>query len=149
MKRVLSTLLLLHDPLSPGQLGQLSEISSSGTITGAIDRLEHAGYVRRVRCTADRRKVYIELDLDHLAAADTGRARRLAAVATGYDDQLAVISDFLTRLPPRPPSRSWTKPARRRPARAPTRAAQLRFTPRMEHRTRRGREMRGVLVAAD
>lgn len=92
-------LLLLHGPLSPGQLGQLSGIGSSGTITGAIDRLEHAGYVRRVRCTADRRKVYIELDLEHLAAANTGRSQRLAAVANGYDDdQLAVITDFLTRL---------------------------------------------------
>jgi DNA-binding MarR family transcriptional regulator len=42
---------------------------SSGAVTTVIDRLEAAGYVRRVRDTADRRRVLVEL---------TDKARRRA-----------------------------------------------------------------------
>lgn len=92
-------LLLLHGPLSPGELGQLSGTGSSGTITGVIDRLERAGYVRRSRCVVDRRKVEVELDLERLAADNADRSRLLAEVAAGYTgDQLALIADFLDRL---------------------------------------------------
>ncbi|WP_064742999.1 MarR family winged helix-turn-helix transcriptional regulator [Pseudonocardia spinosispora] len=92
-------LLLLHGPLSPGELGQLSGTGSSGTITGVIDRLERAGYVRRSRCVVDRRKVEVELDAERLAADTTDRSRLLAEVAAGYTaDQLALIAGFLDRL---------------------------------------------------
>jgi len=97
-------LLLLHGPLSPGQLGQLSGISSSGTITGVIDRLERAGYVRRARCTVDqrkvdRRKVFVVLDLDRLGVENAPRSQRLAAIVRDYDDgQLAIITEFLSRV---------------------------------------------------
>ncbi|WP_020573881.1 MarR family transcriptional regulator [Actinopolymorpha alba] len=91
-------LLVLHGPLSPGQLGQRSGIGSSGTITGTIDRLERAGYVRRVRCVDDRRKVVIELADEHLAHQSC-RSRRVAAIARGYTtEQLTVVAEFLDRL---------------------------------------------------
>jgi DNA-binding MarR family transcriptional regulator len=47
-------------PLTAGRLAELSGLST-GAVTGVIDRLERAGYVRRVRDPHDRRKVLIEL----------------------------------------------------------------------------------------
>jgi DNA-binding MarR family transcriptional regulator len=92
-------LLLLHGPLSPSQLAKLGGITSSGTLTGAIDGLERAGYVRRVRCVTDRRKVVIELDEDQLERATSARTQRLASLARDYDDdQLATIIAFLDGL---------------------------------------------------
>jgi DNA-binding MarR family transcriptional regulator len=92
-------LLLMCGPLTPGQLGQLNGLSSSGTITGVIDRLERAGYVRRDRDTHDRRKVIVTLNREWLDRESEPRTRRLAGVLANYDeDQLAVIADFLTRL---------------------------------------------------
>jgi hypothetical protein len=92
-------LLYLHGPLSPGRLGQLAGISSSGTITGVIDRLEQAGYVRRTRSTEDRRKVTVSLNSDWLDRENVPRSKSLATVLADYDEtQLALIADFLTRL---------------------------------------------------
>ncbi|TQM11986.1 MarR family winged helix-turn-helix transcriptional regulator [Pseudonocardia kunmingensis] len=90
--------LLQHGALSPGRIGQLAGFTSSGTVTGVIDRLERAGYVHRKRCVEDRRKVVVELDEERLDAGDA-RSRRLAAIAEDYDaEQLALITDFLTRV---------------------------------------------------
>ncbi|MFC0531820.1 MarR family winged helix-turn-helix transcriptional regulator [Phytohabitans kaempferiae] len=92
-------LLLLHGPLSPSQLSKLSGITSSGTMTGSIDALERAGYVRRVRSVTDRRKVVVELDEERLRRATSDRARRIAALVRDYDEeQKATIVDFLDRL---------------------------------------------------
>lgn len=54
---------LLHHanvPLQAGRLGAAAQISPGAT-TAAIDRLERAGYVRRVRAGGDRRGVLVEL----------------------------------------------------------------------------------------
>lgn len=92
-------LLRLHGPLSPGDLGRLSGLTSSGTITGVVDRLERAGYVHRTRCVEDRRKVTISLNRERLEPVETARAERVQSILDGYDaDQLATISDFLRRL---------------------------------------------------
>ncbi|MBM7786593.1 MarR family winged helix-turn-helix transcriptional regulator [Tenggerimyces flavus] len=92
-------LLVLHGPLSPGQLAQLTGITSSGTITGSIDALERAGYVRRVRCVVDRRKVAVELNEDKVASLGAARTSRLAALTEGYTEgERAAIADFLERL---------------------------------------------------
>lgn len=92
-------LLQIHGPLTPGDLGRLAGISSSGTITGAIDRLERAGYVSRGSCVADRRKVFVSVNCDRLEEQGAPRAARIADVLNRYDDsQLGVITDFLTRL---------------------------------------------------
>lgn len=52
---------LLRD--GPTTLGRLSEASglTPGAITTALDRMETAGYVKRVRDTTDRRRVFAEL----------------------------------------------------------------------------------------
>jgi DNA-binding MarR family transcriptional regulator len=92
-------LLLMHGPMTPGQLGRLAELTSSGTITGVIDRLEQAGYVQRARCVEDRRKVTVSLNTEWLAEENAPRTQRLAAVLADYDQtQLATIADFLERL---------------------------------------------------
>jgi DNA-binding MarR family transcriptional regulator len=43
--------------------GRLSDVTglSSGAMTAALDRLERAGYARRVRDSGDRRRVLVEL----------------------------------------------------------------------------------------
>ncbi|MDL9945622.1 MarR family transcriptional regulator [Gordonia sp. ABSL11-1] len=92
-------LLRLHGPLTPGRLAELTNLTSSGTTTGVVDRLETAGYAARERCTKDRRKVIVSLDDQRFHAEDAARRQRLSAVLSGYDDaQRATIADFLTRL---------------------------------------------------
>jgi DNA-binding MarR family transcriptional regulator len=95
-------LLQVHGPLTPGQLAELSGLTT-GTVTGVIDRLEGAGFVRRERDEADRRKVIVKLDEERLWAAMAplyaAQAETLAAVAGSYDaKQLEVIAGFLQRL---------------------------------------------------
>jgi DNA-binding MarR family transcriptional regulator len=95
-------LLQVHGPLTPGQLAELSGLTT-GTVTGVIDRLEGAGFVRRERDEADRRKVFVKLDEERLwtamAPLYAGQAETLAAVAGSYDaKQLEVIAGFLQRL---------------------------------------------------
>jgi DNA-binding MarR family transcriptional regulator len=95
-------LLQVHGPLTPGQLAELSGLTT-GTVTGVIDRLEGAGFVRRERDEADRRKVFVKLDEERLwtamAPLYAGQAETLAAVAGSYDaNQLEVIAGFLQRL---------------------------------------------------
>jgi DNA-binding MarR family transcriptional regulator len=92
-------LLQIHGPITPGDLGKLAGISSSGTITGAIDRLERAGYVSRGPCVADRRKIFVILNSGRLEEQNGSRAARVANVLSRYDDtQLDLIADFLARL---------------------------------------------------
>ncbi|TNC28278.1 MarR family transcriptional regulator [Amycolatopsis alkalitolerans] len=47
-------------PLTAGRIAQLTGLST-GAVTGVIDRLERAGFVRRVRDRQDRRKVLVEI----------------------------------------------------------------------------------------
>jgi DNA-binding MarR family transcriptional regulator len=49
-----------HGSMSAGDLAQESRLTT-GAITAVIDRLERAGYARRVPDPADRRRVLVEL----------------------------------------------------------------------------------------
>src|SRR4051794_37239493 len=49
---------------SPGRLSRLTGLSS-GAISGVLDRLEDAGYIRRIVDPSDRRRVIVEPVLDH------------------------------------------------------------------------------------
>ncbi|MBA2575631.1 MAG: MarR family transcriptional regulator [Euzebyaceae bacterium] len=96
------TLLEVHGPLTPGQLARLSGLTT-GTVTGVIDRLEHAGFVRRDRAEADRRKVVVtrqdEVIAERLAPLYGGHAEHLHAVLQRRSpEELRVIADFLTDL---------------------------------------------------
>lgn len=46
-------------PMSAGRLAELTGLTT-GAVTGIIDRLEEAGYVRRANDPEDRRKIIVE-----------------------------------------------------------------------------------------
>lgn len=49
-----------HGPMTAGRLAQLSGLTTAA-VTAVLDRLERAGYARRVRDQEDRRQVIVEL----------------------------------------------------------------------------------------
>ncbi len=49
-----------HGRMSAGRLADLSGLST-GAVTAVVDRLERAGYARRVPDSSDRRRVMVEL----------------------------------------------------------------------------------------
>jgi DNA-binding MarR family transcriptional regulator len=48
------------ETVTPGDLARATGLTS-GAVTGIVDRLEKAGLARRVRDTADRRKIYVRM----------------------------------------------------------------------------------------
>lgn len=84
--------------------GRLSDLTglTTGAITRVIDRLEQAGYVRRVPDPADRRRVIVELVSERMTALEATMARigdKSASEIGHYTEaELAVIDDFLTRM---------------------------------------------------
>jgi DNA-binding MarR family transcriptional regulator len=52
--------LFKNGPLPPSQIARHILVESS-TVTGIIDRLEQKGFVKRIRSSQDRRKIFIEL----------------------------------------------------------------------------------------
>jgi len=53
-------LLQVQGMMTPGRLAEAMSLTTGGSITALIDRLEKAGLVRRVRDAADRRRVLVE-----------------------------------------------------------------------------------------
>jgi DNA-binding MarR family transcriptional regulator len=94
-------LLSLHGPLTPGRLAALTGLTT-GSVTGVIDRLERAGFVRRERDVTDRRRVRVVQEPSaaaRLAAEHAERVDTLEAVLRRRDPaELAVIARFLTEL---------------------------------------------------
>jgi DNA-binding MarR family transcriptional regulator len=84
--------------------GRLSELMglTTGAVTRVIDRLEQAGYVRRMPDPSDRRRVIVEVVPDKVAAVEATMARvgEASAPEIGHysEAELAVINDFLTRM---------------------------------------------------
>ncbi|HET9344293.1 MAG TPA: MarR family transcriptional regulator [Candidatus Limnocylindrales bacterium] len=84
--------------------GKLSDLMglTTGAVTRVIDRLEQAGYVRRVPDPADRRRVIVEVVPEKVAAVEATMARvgEKGAEEIGHysEADLAVINDFLTRM---------------------------------------------------
>src|SRR6476661_4371029 len=78
-------ILELNGAMTPGELGARSGLTT-GPTTRLIDRLEDAGYVRRVPVPGDRRKVIVELidkpaDLDEILAP---ARRAIGEILGGY-----------------------------------------------------------------
>ncbi|MEO3786532.1 MarR family transcriptional regulator [Actinocorallia sp. B10E7] len=71
-------LLEVHGTMTPGRLAEAMSLTTGGSITALIDRLEKAGLVRRVRDAADRRRVLVELVED--------RTRELLEQFTSVDE---------------------------------------------------------------
>ncbi|WP_232376348.1 MarR family winged helix-turn-helix transcriptional regulator [Amycolatopsis aidingensis] len=87
-------------PLTAGRLAELTGLST-GAVTGVIDRLERAGFVRRMRDPADRRKVLVDVLAEGRAKAAPAAElplrlteRVLAEFAPG---ELEVVERFLRR----------------------------------------------------
>jgi DNA-binding MarR family transcriptional regulator len=84
--------------------GKLSDLMglTTGAVTRVIDRLEQAGYVRRIPDPADRRRVIVEVVPERVAAvaATMARVGEKGAEEIGHfsEADLAVINDFLTRM---------------------------------------------------
>ena len=84
--------------------GRLAEVLglTTGAVTRVIDRLEQAGYVRRVTDPADRRRVIVEPVPERAATLEAmiGSLEEAAQAEVGHysPDQLAVINDFLGRM---------------------------------------------------
>ena len=86
--------------------GQLATVTglTTGAITGVIDRLEKAGYVRRRRDPSDRRRVIIEALPDAEREIGPMFASLSQAVtqlwSTFSDHDLTLILDFVTKSYP-------------------------------------------------
>ena len=86
-------------PMTASQLAEETGLST-GAITGVVDRLEKAGYVRRKRDQSDRRLVFINpllekamVKLSPIFDPIKQASRRLYSEYS--DDQLTIILDFL------------------------------------------------------
>jgi DNA-binding MarR family transcriptional regulator len=88
-------------PLTAGQIAELSNLST-GAVTGVIDRLERAGFVRRVRDPHDRRKVLVEVSkgsLSRYGDVYEGLTAALAKTISDYtEDELKAIERFVTGM---------------------------------------------------
>jgi DNA-binding MarR family transcriptional regulator len=93
-------LLILKGAMTAGELANLTGLTT-GAITGVIDRLEKAGFVRREDDPNDRRRVIVRALPKRLC--EVGRlfeplAAAMAKVCSRYSDrELAIILDFQTR----------------------------------------------------
>lgn len=88
-------------PITAGRVAELMGLTT-GAITGVINRLERAGYVRREKDPGDGRRVVIQPVLEELERAGAGffgsQGQALDALIAGYDDRdLAVVLDFTRR----------------------------------------------------
>jgi len=88
------------EAITAGELAAATGFTS-GAITGLVDRLEKAGFVRRESDPADRRKVRVvpvEAAVQRLGAYYTPLAQRTEALWAQYtEDQLRTVLDFAQR----------------------------------------------------
>ncbi len=92
----------IHGEMTPGELARRTGLSS-GTITGVVDRLEKAGFVRREQSHDDRRKVLIRVNQQNvdevfgpLYADQAARLQR--AVEDLSPPEQAAVAKFLGEL---------------------------------------------------
>ena len=88
------------DPLTPSQLATSTGLTS-GAITGLVDRLEKAGFVRREADPADRRKVRVvacDGRVQQLGVYYERLAQRTEEVWAKFsEEQLRTVLDFTRR----------------------------------------------------
>ena len=93
-------LALLSGGATAGEFAKVTGLTT-GAITGVIDRLERAGYVRREKDPADRRKVIVRARpamTRRIAPLYDSLQREMTALWSQYDDQqLTLILDFLIK----------------------------------------------------
>lgn len=86
--------------LTAGELASGTGLTT-GAITTAIDRLEQAGFARRVRDTGDRRRVYVELVSEAVARTSglyAEHGRLAEEIYRRYtEDQIELLFEFFAR----------------------------------------------------
>jgi DNA-binding MarR family transcriptional regulator len=86
--------------LTAGELARRTGLTT-GAITTAIDRLERAGFAHRVRDPDDRRRVYVELNREALAAAGDFYSEHAQLGETLYhrytEEQVQLLLEFVSR----------------------------------------------------
>ncbi|MCP2292966.1 MarR family winged helix-turn-helix transcriptional regulator [Nocardia amikacinitolerans] len=93
------TILQLAGPMTPGELGARTGLTT-GPTTRLIDRLEQAGYVRRIPVPGDRRKLTVELvdppaDLDRVLGP---ARRRIGEILGGYrPEERELLLDYFRK----------------------------------------------------
>lgn len=89
-------------PMPAGKLAELTGLTT-GAITGVVDRLEKAGFARRVSDTKDRRLTIIELVWNketerNLTEMFNPLSKKLEALASAYsEDELVLLIEFITK----------------------------------------------------
>jgi DNA-binding MarR family transcriptional regulator len=88
--------------MTAGELASATGLTTA-SITGVVDRLEAAGYVRRERDARDRRRVLVHLVLDRalrdVAPLFLPMVAEWQQLAAGYTDgELALIVEFYARM---------------------------------------------------
>jgi DNA-binding MarR family transcriptional regulator len=93
-------IIVMRGPLTAGGLASASGLST-GAITGVIDRLDRAGFVKRAHDNADRRKVLVRaLPAVARRVVPLFKPMEQAALSalSDYDEKdLALLLDFLLR----------------------------------------------------
>jgi DNA-binding MarR family transcriptional regulator len=87
-------------PMTASQLAEETGLST-GAITGVVDRLEKAGYVKRKRDKNDRRLVFINVLMDKAMVKlspifDPIKQASRTLYSKYSDEELALILDFVT-----------------------------------------------------
>jgi DNA-binding MarR family transcriptional regulator len=88
--------------LTAGELARATGLTTA-SITGVVDRLEEAGFVRRERDTRDRRRVVVHLELEkalkEVATVFVPMMRDWQELSAGYtDDELRLIMRFYGQM---------------------------------------------------
>ncbi|MFI8850522.1 MarR family transcriptional regulator [Streptomyces sp. 891-h] len=114
--------------MTPGDLAARTGLTTGAT-TRLIDRLESAGYVRRVPDPADRRRVMVEPAAETFPAIEETVAparRRIGELLEGYTpEQRELLFDYFARAAPAYRAaaeeiRASATPPHRRPGRKPS-----------------------------
>jgi DNA-binding MarR family transcriptional regulator len=85
-------------PVTAGRLAEATGLTT-GAMTTALDRLERAGYARRVRDAVDRRRVLVEMTPEALAGAASFYGGHIALSERLYqrysEAQLELLLEFV------------------------------------------------------
>lgn len=95
------TILTSTGPITAGQLTEMMGLTT-GAITGVVNRMERAGYVRREKDPADARRVIVHPTMEALERAGAGffgsQERVMDELLSGYDDRdLAVFLEIMRK----------------------------------------------------
>lgn len=91
-------IIVKSDRMTAGQLAETTRLTT-GAVTGVIDRLEKAGFVRRVFDSNDRRRIFVELvpdTVERMAPVFAPIQKQTESLLGKYSDaELVVIADFV------------------------------------------------------